>query len=388
MPTECDEVQVQITDNSDLDYERRQQKLQMQESQNQALDQQKLNNLKQTIIEKIPSIAPKQGKGLLQEQTEYLFQQNYDRDFLNLRGNASVRKLLEKKGIDDKISNAGCLLFSDYIYRISKNEQRQKRIIMISEKNVYILKSCTSLYKVHALHSLTKVFMSKSSVQLCALIFKNECDQLIEIFRRLDLNIFLLDVFKKLKLKQYQIEFAQEFQVQFAKHEGKVSTSQINQDKLLKYYESIYRDAKMIGFLELFRQTFWSMIKFSVPWEQYFIVLSNIGILVFSQPGDQQTKDFIPLGNSIIFMNSGNVDGRTYTLKITYPNSSKSYQFAAASQTDLKKWYQALEEIRAQSKDRIQLQPEQKLYHDLEDFKKLEDQGRKSEVVKRKSVVQ
>lgn len=55
----------------------------------------------------------------------------------------------------------------------------------------------------------------------------------------------------------------------------------------MKDYEAMYRDAKLIGFVDLHhKRTFWNIIKLISEWEEYFLVLSNVGLLVFTEPGN------------------------------------------------------------------------------------------------------
>lgn len=85
---------------------------------------------------------------------------------LNLRSNAAqnmkLRKLLEKNHIVDNVTNSFNILFSDIIYRISPKQERQKRILIISEENLYILKNFNSLQCCQNLSKLKKISISTS----------------------------------------------------------------------------------------------------------------------------------------------------------------------------------------------------------------------------------
>ena len=59
-----------------------------------------------------------------------------------------------------------------------------------------------------------------------------------------------------------------------------------------------YNEAKKVGFLDMYRENFWKKIVFVEPWEQMFLVLSNVGLLVFEEPGDRRSKYFIPIAGA------------------------------------------------------------------------------------------
>lgn len=94
-------------------------------------------------------------------------------DFVNLRKNKSVVKLIKNQGEDHRVK-----IYSDPVTRINSNFERKLRVCVITEKTLFILytKSKNGSYKLKYLTPLTmitKVTICRKNSTLIKISIKN-----------------------------------------------------------------------------------------------------------------------------------------------------------------------------------------------------------------------
>ncbi len=72
---------------------------------------------------------------------------------------------------------------------------------------------------------------------------------------------------------------------------------------ILKKMEGEFKEAYKIGFLEIFSSNLIKQIFSLNQWKDKFIVLSQVGILVFDKPGNSKPSLFISLAGAILIHN-------------------------------------------------------------------------------------
>ena len=116
--------------------------------------------------------------------------------------------------------------FSDSVYRIDAKGQRSKRVIFVSEFNIYMFE-CEKGLKLTRQFPVEKIslvifsevvyilIINQTSPILCCLVVKGSDDYLMETFKRSELNQFMTEVIVQRKLELYELEFKISFTVQF-----------------------------------------------------------------------------------------------------------------------------------------------------------------------------
>lgn len=109
-------------------------------------------------------------------------------------------------------------------------------------------------------------------------------------------------------------------------------------ESVLAIYQGAYNGAIKIGYLELFKKR-----TFKSQWEEKFVILSQIGLIVFSEPGLNEPELFVPIGGELTnVIRNPKGESVPYCLKILYQSSEIHYLLAAKSVADMDEWYDAI----------------------------------------------
>lgn len=117
------------------------------------------------------------------------------KDFLNLRYNDKFKVILQKNAQNEELNNLKT--FSDFIVRINPPTKREKLIIAITSFNIYILNNLKKLdlVQVIQLTSIKAIVFHENSSNHCTVQLTNGVEYVIEIFRRIDFNLFIQEQF-------------------------------------------------------------------------------------------------------------------------------------------------------------------------------------------------
>ncbi|EAR99007.3 hypothetical protein TTHERM_00849500 (macronuclear) [Tetrahymena thermophila SB210] len=130
----------------------------------------------------------------------------------NLKRNSSENTLKENTNLCKNDTNLSVEYFySDSIYRINAQNEKERRILFITSQYVYIINP-TENFKIvrkFQVRLINRITFSNISSNLCVIHVLNQSDYVIESCRRFDLNIFLKNLFKALNLPTYMISFAE-----------------------------------------------------------------------------------------------------------------------------------------------------------------------------------
>ena len=87
------------------------------------------------------------------------------------------------------------VVFTDYMYKIDSRLNRTKRILLVTEKNMYQLSLHLSLVVKIPLHEIKGMTLIKNSSAMMAIHVNNVQDFLLETLRRTELIIFIANIF-------------------------------------------------------------------------------------------------------------------------------------------------------------------------------------------------
>ena len=145
------------------------------------------------------------------------------------------------------------------------------------------------------IEKIFKTSISDKSAFLIAIHFKNEYDYLIETYRRADMVLFLMETFKKRGLAMFDRAFGPQFSIKNRDSSSSKPITQYSQAKASVGMQEIYKNSMKIGLLEMQRNSWWN------PWKEYFFVLmKELGLMVFRNQGDSNTRNIIKIAGSLI----------------------------------------------------------------------------------------
>ena len=281
----------------------------------------KLSNLRNKTIENINDLLEEKN---IPKITSY--------DFLSLRQSEEIISLLDKYN-DNSTSYE---IFSDNIFLINANYDKNKFILYITSNYIYILdKVSLKTKKIFIRQNLIKLTISIKNCNMIAFHFNGKEDIVIEILRRLELLYYLRDLLN-LKGGKLLFKYSDEFNVKM---------------------DGLYFSMNARASINTIAQNFQNSIKFNYlyklspgflnygrTFKEKFVVLSDVGLLYFDDPSNPPKK-LIPINGSEIKKIDEKLYNRKYCFEIRCLNK-QNYIFAANTENDLNDWLNAFEKLK------------------------------------------
>ncbi|CAK65364.1 unnamed protein product (macronuclear) [Paramecium tetraurelia] len=291
--------------------------------------------------------------------------QLYERDFLGIRNDQKVKEYLRIENNVHKQIIQRC--FSDSIYRVDSKGKRARRIIYLSEYTFFVFfgeKKPKKLSRNFAIKDIKAIIFSETSPVICCIKIAGCDDLLMETFKRTELNIYLTEIFNSQRLLPYNIEFQSDFRIKFSGQNDEVIFSQVS--KRQGYQDqgkaSAYKVSTKQGWLHLLKMNFLN----SERWKEVFVILTNVGLILFKKPGDFEPILFVSLVDAIVIKDPIFQTHQHHLLKIRYENSEYEYLFSATSAILKDEWHDVIqqtimEQVRNQKKQSIDLMDRSKV---------------------------
>eukprot|EP01016_Furgasonia_blochmanni_P005651 TRINITY_DN1220_c0_g1_i19.p1 TRINITY_DN1220_c0_g1~~TRINITY_DN1220_c0_g1_i19.p1 ORF type:complete len:516 (+),score=69.59 TRINITY_DN1220_c0_g1_i19:66-1613(+) len=269
-------------------------------------------------------------------------------DYLGLRENQQIIKMLRKYGElkdDGGDLSVALKVFSDFMYRINHREHKELRVLFITSQALYNLhpKKDYEVVRRIDLKKIHRVSLFETSPSLCAIHVEEEYDYLVQTYRRQNMLIFLKEMFERRGLNQFLVVSSTDFSIKNRNATKSKNIKDYDQSSMLnKDLQESYKRAIYMGLLEIEISSV-----MSVKWQEYFFVLSNVGLLYFDEPEQTKPAGFIPLGYSVD-QNFQRTD-KPYAFKIITGESKndKGVILAAKSYADKQEWIKALKSTTA-----------------------------------------
>ena len=119
--------------------------------------------------------------------------------------------------------------------------------------------------------------------------------------------LFLMETFKKRGLAMFDRAFGPQFSIKNRDSSSSKPITQYSQAKASVGMQEIYKNSMKIGLLEMQRNSWWN------PWKEYFFVLmKDLGLMVFRNQGDSNTRNIIKIAGSLIVEKPSGVFIRIY----------------------------------------------------------------------------
>ncbi|CAD8103952.1 unnamed protein product [Paramecium sonneborni] len=278
----------------------------------------------------------------------------FQKDFLGIRNDQKVKELLRIENNVHKSIIQKC--FSDSVYRIDSKGKRARRIIFITEHTFYAFQGETKpgkLSRNFSIKDIKALIFSESSPVVCCIKVAGSDDYLIETFKRTELNIYLTEIFNSQRMMLYNLEFSKEFKIKFKGLSDPINMSQVSkkQGYLDQGKTSAFKVSTKQGWLWLMKSNF--LIQDN--WKEIFVILTNVGLILFKKPGDFQPILFISLVDAIVIKDPILETNKKNLLKIRYENSEYEYLLSATSALLKDEWHDIIqqtimEQVRQQMK--------------------------------------
>ena len=255
-------------------------------------------------------------------------QERFCYDFLGLRNNSVIQKLLE----DNQEEVSSYEIYSEDVFLL-ESETKTRKILLITTNSISILRPKEKDFKVkqrYKLVNLEKITISEKNTNLIALHFGTEEDDLLlEILKRNELLFYFRDITCRLKqLSKFKFKVSENFKI---KRNGVFCSVVVANDCNL-FLASNFECANKVGYLSVFMSNFFKGKYF----KEKLIVLSNIGLFVFDDPNKLPT-DFIRIHGSEI----NRLEEKKYEKKFVFEVmmvNKETLIFAAKTLEEMNSW--------------------------------------------------
>ncbi|KAL4456428.1 hypothetical protein ABPG73_016368 [Tetrahymena malaccensis] len=169
----------------------------------------------------------------------------------NLKRNVIENTLKEKETqYQNDLNTSVEYFYSDSIYRINAQNEKERRILCITSLYVYIINPTENfkLVRKFQVRLINRITFSNISSNLCVIHVLNQSDYVIESCRRFDLNIFLKNLFKALNLPTYMISFTENLFIR-SKKKDKIFKSPEQSSLNDKTENSFFKDQNKIQYV-------------------------------------------------------------------------------------------------------------------------------------------
>lgn len=251
---------------------------------------------------------------------------NNNYDFKYFSKDKNLIDTLGKNG-DKLIKN---FIFTDDIYLRINKLKKQKFLLVITTKNIYILKNDSEFTCVlkEDQDNLQKVIISLKNFNMLYLSFNSHQDVVIESFRRIQILSFLKLVHSKFKFKELNILTSNNFKIRTS--ENIYENIFIKKNKLFPLTPN-FENALKMGILMKYQQNF-----FRAFFQEKLVILSLLGLMYFDE-ADKVPKMLIPLiGTSVKFMKL-QINETLYCFKLKTINDD-TYIFGSPKKEETLDW--------------------------------------------------
>ena len=228
------------------------------------------------------ALGKKHGFTSLQDQEI----ENNNYDYYSLFHEDFVKQKLNSTGDKGNEKN----IYSDQIYLLSDKKRLDKRLILLTPSNLYIIESKDANFILTlSKNEISKIAISNQNLNILAFIKNNGDNILLLTLRRMDLLYYLRDFYRKSD-KPLRFAYQDEFKVTI---KGKDCTLSVK-DKIFTTLSN-FDGALKVGYLLKLNPHF---IKFKL-FSQRLVVLTSIGLIVFDDPTKPPERLYPIIGSQI-----------------------------------------------------------------------------------------
>ena len=223
--------------------------------------------------------------------------------------------------------------FSDIVHRLNSWTNKKKKLLVITEFNLFIFTSKTSLKRRISLLDIIKLKHSQKNNYI-GIAARNIEEEVLETYRKEELILFL-----KKKMKNLGKELSIVEQTNFSK-KNKLTDNDYYNPNIMKKYKPHYTETfsfaslnHQIGYITTEAKEMFGLIDTA---REFLCLLTNIGVICFTRK-EFKVSDFIPLVGTRVYVS----DRSKLNLKLVLCDSSER-TLAFNSVNDKNAWYDML----------------------------------------------
>ena len=252
-------------------------------------------------------------------------------DFKYLSLNKKVKKLL----LHNNENLNSYEIFSDDINYILNGEKKQKGILLITSQCFYILDQTSEMnYILRISHQLlASLSITKNNFNHLLLIFNEGSFIIIEMLNRIHLLHYLKELYYEYNYKKININFCDSFNIKLKNNLVYIYELKNKKDIILT---PNFENAQKLGVLLKYQENF-----FSAYFDEKFIVLTSIGLIVFEKNYFNKPIIIIPIIGSVIKSITANDKKKLYCFVIkTFTN--ETFIFGSGKLKEINDWIKEL----------------------------------------------
>lgn len=224
------------------------------------------------------------------------------KDYLNCHERKAVLADLRAHG--EAAFGGECL--SDFVFFYDKKLRKKRMCLLVTAQHVFVYDYRKwKLVFLSELRSLTAMSIATRNCTLLSLHFAAGQDIVIENYRRIEIIIYCAQAMKAAGLDLFRLMIRKNFWKAGAspkkpgqKPEDDAPLRDVPLKDLEKakkhlevgFLQETIRNSKKAGFMRLYQRGF-----FSSSFNEYFFVLSDLGLVYFKKFGDKQAQGFVPI---------------------------------------------------------------------------------------------
>ena len=252
-------------------------------------------------------------------------------DFKYLSLNKKIKKLL----LHNNENLNSYEIFSDDINYILNGEKKQKGILLITSQCFYILDETSEMNCIlrisHQL--LASLSITKNNFNHLLLIFNEGSFIIIEMLNRIHLLHYLKELYYEYNYKKININFCDSFNIKLKNNLVYIYELKNKKDIILT---PNFENAQKLGVLLKYQENF-----FSAYFDEKFIVLTSIGLIVFEKNYFNKPLIIIPIIGSVIKSITANDKKKLYCFVIkTFTN--ETFIFGSGKLKEINDWIKEL----------------------------------------------
>ena len=252
-------------------------------------------------------------------------------DFKYVSTNKKINRLLLYNNEKIKLGE----IFSDQIFFIFNGSKKKKGLLLITSQCFYVLDENNDMNcDIRISHTLlSSISLPQDNFNHLLISFSDGSYLIIEIYRRIYLLNFLKELYFNNKYKKINIYFCKSFSIKLKNNNSYLYDLKNNKDIILT---PNFEFAQKFGFLSKYKDNF-----FSSYFTEKLVVLSSIGLIVFTKSNINIPKLIIPIiGSSVKYM-IANTNEKLFCFKIKTVNNEE-YIFGSKKNREIHDWMQEL----------------------------------------------
>ena len=272
----------------------------------------------------------------------------YDFEFLSCKKKIEILLMHNNEKLKPKE------IYSDNINYMLNNTKKKSGTLLITSQCLYILTGAdnendeesqvnVSLRISHKL--LESITVTNKFFNLLLLKFKEGTYIIIETFRRIYLLNFLRNVFTLYKYKKFIVFYNNCFDIPI--NNKKIEKYEIKKSKNF-FVTPNFETAIKFGFLVKYKENF-----FSGSFNSRFVVLSDVGLIIFTKYPDIFPKAIIPVVGSIVKYVPMQ-DYNLYCFRIRTPDD-RAYIFGSKNKKEILNWIDELVKYKQEYKRKMKI---------------------------------